>query len=348
MSFQPVAIKPSRAHAALPELNYSRVAKNARKGVETTVVLDLNILSKMNEVMSGKSSFETSGLKSMVTKFNNLPITLSPGFALAEVDETYADALWSAWEAFLAKYCPRFVDTPNATKEKENHSRGRRFDALPEGDRHVQAITYLAILTIHIIAASEQYRSPEDKFSGYVRYMCTHADMLSAIEAEVARYCFFSVADEKDKAFANVAREIRKNFMKRGRFEMRLEKALNSARDITYYRATAMQSNEDFDGRTQDTWLFTADDGLKNLARSIFFVPGFDGSDSKAVRIVRSHAQKRSSYWRYCDELFARVNSERTRVLVGAKEPEWHEEQFQKIFDCIKRQEDKLRELHVE
>ncbi|WP_175771180.1 hypothetical protein [Burkholderia ambifaria] len=347
MSFQPVAIKPSRAHAALPELKFSRVAKNARKGVETTVVLDLNILSKMNEVMSGKSSFETSGLKSMVTKFNSLPVTLSPGFALAEVDETYADALWNAWEAFLAKYCPRFVDTPNSTREKENHGRGRRFDALPEGDRYVQAITYLAIVTIHIIAASEQYRSPEERFSSYVDYMCTHADMLSAIEAEVARYCFFSVTDEGDKAFWNFARVIRENFMKPGRPEIRLEKALNSARDITYYRATAMHSNEDFDGRTQDTWLFTADDGLKNLARSIFFVPGFDGSDSKVVRIVRGPVQKKSSYWTYCDELFARVNTERTRVLVGAKEPEWHEGQFQKIFDCIKQQEDVLREMYA-
>ena len=345
MSFRPVAIKPSRAHAALPELNYSRAAKNARKGVETTVVLDLNILSKMNEVTSGKCSLEESGLKSMTTKFNKLPITLSPGFALAEVDETYADALWCAWEAFLAKYCPRFVDTPNASKVKENHARGRRFDALPEGDRYVQAITYLAILTIQIIAASPQYRSPEDKFSGYVDYMCTHADMLSAIEAEVARYCFFSAGEEKDIVLVNVAREIRENFLKRGRSEIRLENALNSARDITYYRATALHSNEDFDGRTQDTWLFTADDGLKNLARSIFFVPGFDGSDSKAVRVVRNSAQKRSPYWTYCDELFARLNSERTHTLVGAKEPEWHKAQFQRIFDCIKRQEDKLREL---
>ncbi|PMS29885.1 hypothetical protein B0G57_1418 [Trinickia symbiotica] len=346
MSFQPLAIKPSRTHARLPDLNYSRAAKNARKGVETTVVLDLNILSKMHEVMTGQSTFETSGLQRMVSKFNKLPITLSPGFALAEVSKEYADALWTTWEAFLAKYCPQFVDTPNATKEKENHARGAKFDALPDGDRHVQAIAYLAILTIQVVDECGHHLSPEEKFSSYVDYMCMHADMLSAVEAEVARFCFFAAADEKDKAFANFARIIRRNFMKTGSIEERLRKALNSARDIIYYRGVAMRSNEQLDGRIQDTWLLTADEGLKNLARSIYFVPGFHGSDSKAVWIVRGQAQKRSPYWKHCDELFDKLNAQRARVHIGRGEPEWHEEQFHKIFDCIKLQEDKLRELY--
>jgi len=52
----------------------------------------------MNEVVTNPQEYETSGLKPIVSMFNNLPIVLSPGFALGEADKAYVDALWYSWE----------------------------------------------------------------------------------------------------------------------------------------------------------------------------------------------------------------------------------------------------------
>lgn len=347
MAFSPLIIKPTRTHTKLPVLDFSRAAKNSRKGIETTVVLDLNVLSKMNEVVANPSEYETSGLKPVVSMFNKLPIVLSPGFALGEADKAYVDALWYSWEEFLGQYCPTYVDTPNATRDKSNHGRGRKFETLPDGDRHMQSIAYLAMLTIQVIAKRDAHLSPEEKFHAYVEFMSSRADILSAVEAEVARYCFFDRAAEKNIAFRNFAEIICKNFMKGGAAEKRLERALNAARDINYYRVVAAKSNEELDGKVQDTWLLTADEGLKNLAQSIYFVPGFDGSDSKAVKLVRNQAQKTSAYWKFCDELFADQIAHRNGWGDNLKERGWSESGFQQLFDCINEQESHVRALYV-
>lgn len=346
MGFSPLIIKPTRTHAKLPVLDFSRAAKNARKGVETTVVLDLNILSKMNEVVANPNEYETSGLKAVVSMFNRLPIVLSPGFALGEADKAYVDALWCSWEEFLAQYCPTYVDTPNATRDKDNHGRGRKFETLPEGDRHMQSIAYLAMLTIQVIAKRDAHLSSEEKFHAYVKFMSSRANMLSAVEAEVARYCFFDRSEEKNIAFRNFSEIIYKNFMKGGAAEKRLERALNSARDINYYRVVAAKSNEELDGKVQDTWLLTADEGLKNLAQSIYFVPGFDGSDSKAVKLVRNQEQKTSAYWQFCDDMFANQVWHRNGWGSNLKERGWSESSFQRLVDCINEQEGHVRALY--
>lgn len=347
MGFSPLIIKPTRTHAKLPVLDFSRAAKNLQKGIETTVVLDLNVLSKMNEVAANPSEYEMSGLKPVVSMFNKLPIVLSPGFALGEADKAYVDALGHSWEEFLGQYCPTYIDTPNATRDKNNHGRGRKFETLPDGDRHMQSIAYLAMLTIQVITKRDVHLSSKEKFHAYIDFMSSRADMLSAVEAEVARYCFFDRAAEKSIAFRNFAEVICKNFMKGGTAEKRLERALNAARDINYYRVVATKSNEELDGKVQDTWLLTADDGLKNLAQSIYFVPDFDGSDSKAVKLVRNQAQKKSAYWQYCDELFADQMARRHGWGSDLKERVWSESNFQQLFDCVNEQEGHIRALYT-
>ncbi len=200
----------------------------------------------------------------------------------------------------------------------------------------------MAILTISVIAGDTNL-TPEGKFEKYVEYMSTNADMLSAIESEVARYCFFDRTHEKNIAFKNFSEVIRDNFIKGGKAEKKLMKALNPARDIMYYRAVAMQSSRALDGKVQDTWLVTADDGLKNLSQSIYFLPGFDGSDSKAVKFVRNQSQKQSSYWRYCDALFEDTVLRRMGRQSSDQCDSDDKKQFQRLFDCIAEQEARLR-----
>ena len=218
---------------------------------------------------------------------------------------------------------------------------------LSDGDRYMQSIAYLAILAIQVITKRDVCHSPEEKFQTYVEFMCSRADMLSAVEAEVARYYFFDRTAEKDIVLRNFAGIICNNFMKGGTKEKRLDRALNSARDINYYRVVAASSNERLDGKIQDTWLLTADDGLKSLAKSIYFIPGFDGSDSKAIKLNRTRSQKISAYWQFCDELFADRIKYRNGWRNNFKEREWGESSFQQVFDCINELEQYMRALYV-
>jgi hypothetical protein len=139
--------RPDMARTVLPRysnvaafqpdtLDFSRAASNARKGIETSIVLDLNILSKMNDVVVKTTTYAASGLESLVKFINKLPLVLSPGFALNEADKSYIETLWDSWEMFLWEYCPTYVDTPNATKNKVNQGSERRFELLSRTEQH--------------------------------------------------------------------------------------------------------------------------------------------------------------------------------------------------------------------
>ncbi|ELV8644659.1 hypothetical protein QNE66_004379, partial [Vibrio vulnificus] len=119
MAFNPVFIKPARLKHNSPELKKSKVLKNAMSSIETAVIIDLNILSKMNQVVKGEITLKASGLKELVKTLNNVrALCLSPGFALNEAEASYVSDLYSSYETFLERYCRDYIDHPGAIKTK--------------------------------------------------------------------------------------------------------------------------------------------------------------------------------------------------------------------------------------
>jgi len=298
------------------ELKRSKVIQNHLRQVETSIIIDLNILSKMNKVMTGETTYKNSGLKDLVKTLNRVGgLCLSPGFAFNEADAKLIHKLTKSYELFLEKYCPTYMDHPGAIKTNRSESRTASFSELPTNEKYVNSITYLSILKIQLIMREDKELSPESKFKKYVDYLALKADMVGAIEAEAAKYVFFEHSMVSDQALKVFCKKIKDNFKKGGNTpEKLLNKCLNSARDIVYYRLAARQQNEVLDGKSQDTWLLTADDGLVNLTNSVYFVPQIDGDDSKYITYFRHKEQNKSDYWSYCDNLFIKTVEERDRI----------------------------------
>ncbi|NKI74110.1 hypothetical protein Dpoa2040_001343 [Dickeya sp. CFBP 2040] len=340
MPFSPLFIKPVHSCDRNPTFSAGKVNKNKRKGIETSVVIDLNILSKMNDIIQGKISYNDSQLHYVVKQFNKASLCLSPGFSFSEVDRSYYKELQNSFELFLKIYCPSYIDSPNSVALPSDKDYDRSFKELPLGEKYLHSISYLSMLLIQTITIKYNHLTPEQKFTKYVEYMISNADILTAIEAEIAKYCFYDSSNCKDIAFKQFCKTIRSNFCKGGKKEYIIKNALNSASDIIYYRVVAIQSNEKLDGVVQDTWLLTADEGLKSIALSIYFVPSFDGCDYKAVKLVRNGLQKESTYWNYCDDLFQYYNLRRNFITSESLTTQEIESKFTHIINCSSALED--------
>lgn len=347
MTFVPRLIKPSRLKAKNPELKKSKVIKNHNRKVETSIVFDLNILSKINEVETGKTSYKASGLKDLASLLNSIPyLCPTPGFAINEADAEILPNLIESFDKFLLKRCPSYQDHPNATRNFENtKNKPSAYRDLPLREKYFNSISYLGILKIQHICRQEETIQPHEKFRKYLEYMASKADIIGAVEAEAAKYVFFDPTEIKDIKFKATCKSIKKNFKKGGdSFDKFLSRCFNSARDIMYYRTTASFSNEEIDGKVQDTWLITADEGLANLSNSIHFVPRTEGSDSKYTTLIRNNTQKSSAYWTFCDQLyFSTVNQRKLeRIIQG--EQKFLEKDYEDLLNCINELEHELKE----
>lgn len=341
----PTLIKPSRTVDEIQPLSQADTTLNDSRGVETSVVLDLNILNMMRSVMLGEITLDEANLTDLIHFFNSSSICITPGFAFGEADKEYVAKLRADYEKFMSRYCPGFIDTPNCTHDFGRRIRSRDFKLLGRGDRYTLVIMYVAMLAIQVINKESQGASPEKKFSAYLDFMTTEADMVSAVEAEVAKYWFFDRTRVRDESFRSRCKTIRDNFNKGGKGRGRLQYTLNYARDLAYYRFTALQDGKPLDGVVQDCWLVTADQALIELAKSIYFYPR-GGEAAKFVAFVRNEEQESSEYWAYCDGLFLSTVEKRQRQ--GKSSAPMVESSWNKLFACQRRLEDKVIEYWPE
>lgn len=296
-------LKPSRFTDVQPALDSNLIQRNLVSGIETTVVLDLNVLNSFKDFVApnlAKSEdllLDVTAIKE-VLKTPGLYIT--PGFALGEADESYLEVLRNTYEQFLSEECPTYVDAPNATNDFLDRTHARKYRNLPPSDQQFYGSTYLALLKIHDIILSE-WQSPEAKFDSYLEFMHGVANFVPGLETEVAKYLFCDPSEFQGTDFANTCKAIRNNFNKGGAGEKRVDGILNGARDIMYIRSAAMMDGKQLDGCKQDTWLLTRDTGIAHFIASIYFYPA-EGERSKYTTVSANKTRQVSSYWRYVDK----------------------------------------------
>ena len=261
----------------MPELNIERPLAMLSKGMQTCLVLDLNILNHFKNYQQTpiqSRSPQLVGDIAAIKKILVIPaLFIAAGFAIGEADESYVEALSQTYEDFLTAELPGYRDAPNAIPIGRERTRSRQFNSLPEQDQLFFASAQVALLKIHDILLFHQTESPEAKFDMYLEYMDRVADLVPAIESEIAKHCFFRSPANAQDPFLAQSSSIRANFDKGGRGEKRVDRILNGARDVMLLRATAMEDGKPLDGKIQDTWLLTSDSGLAALCNSIYFYP---------------------------------------------------------------------------
>ncbi|WP_176058025.1 hypothetical protein [Paraburkholderia sp. BCC1876] len=308
-------LKPCRATDAQPAMSPVRVAAKQLAGIETCVILDLNILNRFKEYLGcsavGRSE-ELRGDIESIKKYLDTPFMLTAaGFALGEADESYLDVLVDSYESFLKAELPGYVDAPNSVPAGTDRARSRKYLLLPESEQQLFSVAHLALLKIHDILIHEKKASPEARFDLYLEYMDGVADVIPGIETEVAKHCFFVSPEESGDEFTKKSRSVRKNFNKGGKGEVRVDRVLNGARDIMYIRSAAMMDGKSLDGKVQDTWLLTCDAGVAALSNLIYFYP-VEGERAKFTTFVDSSFREKNSFWRYADRTTESLLKERS------------------------------------
>jgi hypothetical protein len=170
-------IKGNRFNDAHPILSTDVVIRNVREGIETCLLLDLNVLADMEDVVFGRRTLEETGLDKAVSLLNStLGLVLTPGFGFGEVSTSYLAARIAGFEAFLKTYCPTYGDAPNATmrplqQRLEAQEVYNCFSDLPEKERFILAPFYASMLKIRLLEFNKT-RLPAEKFFDILRFHC--------------------------------------------------------------------------------------------------------------------------------------------------------------------------------
>lgn len=259
--------KPYRRINENVTLTKEHCSYNDLRGVETSIYLDLNVLSKIRKVMLGEDKFSEELLKAF-EKIKTLNVFLSPGLAL---DEVKHDLLLPTIEQF-ENFCVQLGVSNAYDWIPYDYNKNKKivssfFDL--HSDQKIGLMTiYNSILNIHYICQKYEDETDQNKFRLYVDSMLANTDVLDALGCTIASYCF--VRDCK----ADLLKKIKENFLKLRDKRPVILKSLNAARDVQFIRTLAFREYYSYiDGKTpMDCWCMTADQGLKAFSDFIFYV----------------------------------------------------------------------------
>ena len=127
-------IKPCRVVDELYSLSGELVSINFHRQVETSVVLDLNILNMMKDVVAGDYTLSSCGLDQLVEFFNAHHVFITPGFAFGEADKNHVENLYKDYQCFMSNYCPSYIDAKNCLKGIPPKKESREFQMLGVAD----------------------------------------------------------------------------------------------------------------------------------------------------------------------------------------------------------------------
>lgn len=313
-------IKPCRKTDSSPRLTPSIVAENKRKGIETTLILDLNILVRMEDVIIRRHSPNDFDLTRLINFINSCPpqsLCLTAGFALNEVHPKFKKLSFEMYELFLSIFCPQMVDHPTATRNTPNEAertRAYEFSELSIEEQHLYSVPFFSLMQIHIINATKPSLSGVEKFKTYMSRVCDEIDMLSAVEAEIAKYCFCDKKPNYSDELNAKIEDIKNNFMSgSNKPAQRFKNIFNGVQDLKYIKGALEFSKEHFYGKTQDTWIATLDSKLYWLSESIHHYPVAGERDGKYFSINRSYDQQTCNYWLSVDALQEQLQHERSQ-----------------------------------
>lgn len=306
-------------------------------------MIDLNVALDMESVVNGERTLEETGLDNTILILNKITgINLVPGFSLAELPPARLSKVKSGIEKFIEKYCPKYVDAPNAIHTTlENTEQRSCYAQLPTGAKIGLSPHYLGMLRARIIDMDNSAR-PYIKFERYIGYMTDVADVLSPLSAHVAAYIFYPPAGLDNKDAEIFSGKIRSNFRKSARTSEKLLKvSMNSSWDLFYYWISAMGTSHEISGRKQDLWILTSDSGLATLADSFYFIQKHRFGPATAT-LGAEYLLGENEYFSDCAALLSQKSLARK---ADGKDNRDGEDIFNLLNKRILESEDEIRQL---
>jgi len=304
-------IKPAQPVFGEAILNLNRVIGNKVAGIETTLILDTNVLIRIEHVVKNgnkKSLLKPQGLQNLVEFIARCPaqsICLSPGQSLYEMPPLLAERAKEAFDAFCEVHLPGFVDAPNCIRKKfDGPKASYSYFDLPYDVQAAFGHTFTSLLLLQIVDRSP-IKDPIEKFREYLRRIVTELDLLSDKEIEIAKYCF-AVPPPHCRDLINFRREIRANFLQKkdGSLPKTVDEsvavAFNGARDLYLLNAANVSDSHGLDGVPQDCWIATQDKKLAAFSKMVHNIQ-VDGEAGKYSAVVRHPDSEEDLYWLEAD-----------------------------------------------
>ncbi|HCQ9571063.1 hypothetical protein ACT4YA_18345 [Acinetobacter baumannii] len=320
-----IFIKPNHLGLNIPKLDPVLINSNKKQGIETTLVLDSNILIKMERVVKAGnkwSSVKENGLDNLIKllqKCNPYSVCLSPGFALKEMPPQKAKISMDFYENFCSVHLPNFVDTPNSTRKAyTDFSSDYGFVDLTTEAKLAFVLPYLNFLYLNYIEYCYS-GTPIEKFKAYVDLLEEKVDLLSATEIEVAKYCFFNTTNLQEGKLKKFCQKIRENSVKyKNKRAVDINQikqiAFNGASDIHLLHVTNAMDKKLLDNIKQDCWLVTMDKKLAAFC-DLFHQISVNGVSQPYAMSTISEEMVNDEYWQSANEYF---------LLKSIKRREYH------------------------
>ncbi|MES2825643.1 MAG: hypothetical protein V4732_18730 [Pseudomonadota bacterium] len=317
-------IKPTRPAIIDVVLNPVHVAQNKIRGIETSLMLDTNILINIERIIKDGnkwSNIKNAGLHRLIMFLQKCPpqsICLSVGNALAEMPPARAEISRQLYEYFLSVHLPNFVDAPNSDtqifKGKDSDYGFRDLDKLHQ---KVLAIPYINFLYLNLMFYGVD-DLPENKYIRYLDIIEEKVDLLCMTEMEISRYCFHSPRSLNSDIW-KIIKKVRNNSIGWDLFKNKkitakdiYKIAFNAASDINFLQCANATDLNGLDGVPQDTWIATCDQKLADFSE-IFHHIGDRHEAGKIGAIATIPEHEDDKYWLITQTEFVVRNAKRAQ-----------------------------------
>jgi hypothetical protein len=304
-------IKPVRRDKNIVDFNISN--NMISNGWCLDILLDLNVITRMEECIFNNKSLDDVGLSSFVNFISSQRVIISPGLAIREVNREYSERAREGYLNFIKKYLPNYIDTPASTWTPESDALNRmNYEEEAESFREALYYFYGAMLLLCVVDKIEKL-NPLDKFSLYLEKLAETTGIVGALEARVAQFFFYdrSRLPEGEGVFKTYCREIRENFLKSGSSRKKIKlNAKNYAQDIYLFRAAAIRQGKEYkdEGARTDMWIASGDVGLMNIGSSFYFDQGEDGKWTGGFMPIDLFPEMQiDPYWKLTETYFGEV-----------------------------------------
>lgn len=300
-------IKPGRPIDGEVKLDPNLISNNKSNKIETTIVLDTNILIGINNVVNKGNKWRTikeCGLHNLIKLLQRCPpksVALSPGLAFEEMPPGLAEESKEKYERFCSEFLPSFIKAPNSIDSKyKGKKKDYGFEDLSRDAKRVLAVPFASLLYLNLIDYTYTDK-PINKFVAYLDIIEQNIDILSATEIEIAKYCFAESPSNASDVI-DLRKKIRKNFLKTSQGKLPksssevLDVAFNGACDIRLLHAANVMDQNGLDDVKQDSWIATKDKKLEEFCNIFHHVSTCgEVGEYAATTISTGHAD--DPYW---------------------------------------------------
>ncbi|MDX2370709.1 MAG: hypothetical protein QNK36_20290 [Colwellia sp.] len=325
-------IKPTVDKDKTPILNKNRQTENTINGIETSIMIDTNVLIRIESVVKNGNTLrqvKQKNLNKLLDVLNNKYCIQSVSAGLAQMEMPPANREY-------AHYCFNEFTRVHASSLSDDH-RGLNdapessdliawgFDELDKEYQSVYSFFYGSFLLLLI--ANQQALSPEKKYKYYISRVVKEFDLISSSISEIAKLCFYSPTTTEGVDFKNLLTATKGNFLAKPKKyygqkltpENKLKvSAFNSATDLFFIQSATYSDAKGFEGTKQDTWIATADGKLASFIK--YFAYSYLGKDTGMLaEIERYPEQVDSPYWKEVDHYSRALSAERAPAVFTPK-----------------------------